>query len=79
MVTLLIFLALIALAAISVFGRLPDTRDTDYALGPVLFPRIEEGFPRRPGHRRAGPDDPIGGNLAVDAGPRSSVDRASAF
>jgi hypothetical protein len=79
MVTVLIFLALIALAAISVFGRMPDTRDTDYALGAVLLPRIKESFPRRPEHRLAEPDGPIGGNLAVDAGPRSSVDRASAF
>jgi hypothetical protein len=65
MVALILLLLLIAAGVASALGCTVDTRDTDYG-------RVVEA--PGTGRRRAHP-----GNLPLDAGPRSSADRAVAF
>lgn len=67
MVPLALLLLLIALGVAAALGKTADSRDPAYGLGALLAPRGQAEAPAQTG------------NLRVDAGPRSSADRAAAF
>jgi hypothetical protein len=67
MVALLLLGLLIGLGIASYLGYTVDTRDPEYSLGRLLT------------SRESNAENDGAGNLPVNVGPRSSVDRAAAF